>query len=295
VLYDVAIINDTLAYAVGEIYKRDSVGNWDPNAYNLAKWNGQRWELKRIYTYSTCNPVDYAPLRAIWAFSDSSILVTSGGSLGRYNGRVNTPDCSIRPLVTGSINKIWGSSENDVYVVGNNGFIAHYDGVWWRRIESGTRTHINDAWGVVNRVTGEEEVYCAVSSFFTPGDRRILRVKNETVDTIRWDIGRLLYSVWTNKSSFVYAAGSGVFQNKMGRWREEHTGSSIFINNIRGFGLNHIVVVGDFGYISHYNGLTWQIVGVDVNAGYSSVAVESNLVVAVGNRNGRAFIAIGRR
>jgi hypothetical protein len=37
VLYDVAIIDDTLAYAVGEIYKRDSVGNWDPNAYNLVK------------------------------------------------------------------------------------------------------------------------------------------------------------------------------------------------------------------------------------------------------------------
>jgi hypothetical protein len=36
VLYDVAIVNDTLAYAVGEMYLNDSVGQNDPQPYNLA-------------------------------------------------------------------------------------------------------------------------------------------------------------------------------------------------------------------------------------------------------------------
>lgn len=40
-LYDVAIINDTLAYAVGEIYTNGTM-------YNLARWNGQQWELKQL-------------------------------------------------------------------------------------------------------------------------------------------------------------------------------------------------------------------------------------------------------
>ena len=39
-LNDVVIVNDTLAYAVGEIYLNDSTGQPDPNAYNLIKWNG---------------------------------------------------------------------------------------------------------------------------------------------------------------------------------------------------------------------------------------------------------------
>jgi len=38
-LYDVVIINDTLAYAVGEMYLRDSTGQINPQAYNMAKWN----------------------------------------------------------------------------------------------------------------------------------------------------------------------------------------------------------------------------------------------------------------
>ncbi|MDI6804173.1 MAG: hypothetical protein QME58_10045, partial [Bacteroidota bacterium] len=34
VLYDVAVLSDTLAYAVGEIYKRDSAGNFETEPYN---------------------------------------------------------------------------------------------------------------------------------------------------------------------------------------------------------------------------------------------------------------------
>jgi hypothetical protein len=47
VLYDVAIINDTLVYAVGEIFHRDSSENW--TFFNLAKWNGREWTLHRVY------------------------------------------------------------------------------------------------------------------------------------------------------------------------------------------------------------------------------------------------------
>ena len=50
-LYDVAVVNDTCIYAVGEIYLLDSTGVPDPNAYNLAKWNGNEWELKIIQMF----------------------------------------------------------------------------------------------------------------------------------------------------------------------------------------------------------------------------------------------------
>jgi hypothetical protein len=42
-LYDVAIIKDTLAYAVGEIYLKDSTGQFDPQPYSVAKWDGKSW------------------------------------------------------------------------------------------------------------------------------------------------------------------------------------------------------------------------------------------------------------
>ena len=47
-LFDVAIINDTLAYAVGEIYINDSTGQVDPQPYNLAIWNGNSWRIQKV-------------------------------------------------------------------------------------------------------------------------------------------------------------------------------------------------------------------------------------------------------
>jgi len=48
VLYDVAIIDENNIWAVGEIYMKDSSGNYDPHAYNAVHWDGTKWELKKI-------------------------------------------------------------------------------------------------------------------------------------------------------------------------------------------------------------------------------------------------------
>ena len=39
----VTIVNDTLAYAVGEVFTIDSAGQESNPAYNLARWNGTSW------------------------------------------------------------------------------------------------------------------------------------------------------------------------------------------------------------------------------------------------------------
>jgi hypothetical protein len=200
VLYDVAIINENNIWAVGEIYMKDSLGQPDLNAYNAVHWDGQKWELKRIYTYSSCNAVDYAPLKAIWTFSDKNIVVTSGGSIGWFNGITNKPDCSIRPLLTGSINKFWGSSSNDLYAVGDGGNIAHYNGSSWTKIESGTTTNINDVWGIIDPITQEKRIFCAVSYVFEPGDQKILTIRNNKVDSLSWTTGRRIHSIWTKSN-----------------------------------------------------------------------------------------------
>jgi hypothetical protein len=40
---DVSIVNDTFVVAVGEIYKKDSTGQFDNVPYNYAVWNGSDW------------------------------------------------------------------------------------------------------------------------------------------------------------------------------------------------------------------------------------------------------------
>lgn len=70
-LFDVAIINDTLVYAVGRVSLNDSSGQLDPILYNMARWNGGQWELKRIQFYIICGGTGTTPYptRSIIAFS----------------------------------------------------------------------------------------------------------------------------------------------------------------------------------------------------------------------------------
>jgi hypothetical protein len=160
VLYDVCILSDSLAYAVGEVYKLDSLGNWDPNAYNLVKWDGHSWELMRIQFYTFCGQSGTGsyPARSIFAISPTDIWIGMYGSqVVRWNGQSQSaPMCT--PV---SINKLWGESPNSVYAVGNGGGIAHYANGTWQRVESGTGQYIQDVWGIVEP-SGSKTLFCAV-------------------------------------------------------------------------------------------------------------------------------------
>ena len=50
-------------------------------------------------------------------------------------------------LIGWEINKLWGSSSNDLYAVGNEGNIAHCNGSKWTKIESGTTVDLLDVSG----------------------------------------------------------------------------------------------------------------------------------------------------
>src|SRR5690606_16311054 len=156
-----------------------------------------------------------------------------------------------------SVSKVWGSSPNNIYFVGRVGSIAYYNGQNFSKIESGTSTNINDVWGIVND-KNETIVYCPVSSYFTHGHKRIERIKNNQVDSISWNMNRLLYSTWTNSERYLYVCGSGVFENKKGNWKEINI-TSVATNRIRGNNMNDIFVTGDFGFVAHFNGIVWKI------------------------------------
>ena len=139
VLYDVAIIDENNIWAVGEIFMNDSLGNPDPTYYNAIHWDGIEWMPKRIlYNGGTWS------IKSVFAFSSNDIWFSA---FVRYlNGQfVELPIPGI--LMGWGVNKIWGSSSNDLYVVGNGGNIAHYNGSQWTKIESGTTLHLTDIYG----------------------------------------------------------------------------------------------------------------------------------------------------
>ena len=167
VFNDIAIINDTLAYAVGEVYLDDSSG-YDSQPYSVGEWNGNIWKLIKIYD-SDNNLIP--SVRGIYSFNLSDIWLTDGG-IYHWDGvskKMNESFDRIS-LIGGnengqSVNKLWGINSGNLYGIGNNGMITHYINNKWQKIESGTNTIITDIWGVINS-NDEVTVYCPASSFF---------------------------------------------------------------------------------------------------------------------------------
>jgi len=299
-LYDVAIIDENNIWAVGEIYMKDSLGNYDHNAYNAVHWDGQKWELKRINMLSDCNPVIYPPLRTIWAFDNKKMAVCSGGSIGWFDGIGNITDCGIRPLLTGAINKLWGSSPNDLYAVGNGGNIAHWNGSSWKKIESGTSLDIFDIWGD-KESQKQSEVICIASHLTTNLGKKVVKINGGSVEDITtkglpWSLSGL----WFIPKKRYYIAGDGLYycKNLEDGWTRVTSLPSYYMTSIRGSNINDIFIVGAYGLLLHYNGFTWKSFQNTsyFNGAFGQIAIKDNRFIAVGSTvNGKAKILLGKR
>ena len=300
-LYDVAIIDENNIWAVGEIYVADTSVN-GYTMYNAVHWDGNNWELKRLNMHSSCNPVTFPPLKAICAFSDSDIIVTSGGSIGWFNGVTNTPDCSIRPLLTGSINKIWGVSSDNFYTVGNNGFIAHYQNGQWSRIESRTDLNFLDIYGTIDPNTNGQQILAVCTNNYPLG-KAIFKIDGNSATQIssapiQWE----LYSCWFIPNRHYYVVGDGIYgkQNLLEQnWKDKGFYITHYATtSIRGYGFNDVFIVGAFGEFLHFNGFTWKSYLPElgtINGSYGSVGIKGNLVAVTGFESAKAKIIIGRR
>ncbi len=293
-LYDVAIVNDTVVYAAGGIYLLDSSGNFDPNAYNLVKWNGMKWELLRIWFQTICGDTHLSsyPTRSLQLMSASDLWVAGAGNqIVRWNGTSQT-NATCLPI-SFSVSKLWGGSPNSVYAVGYGGNIVHFDGTSWQKLSSGTTVDIHDVWGSVDSSTGKAFILAPACYAATPGDLEILHINDQnTVDTLNWGTGRQPQSVWFLSPRKIFVCGGGVFtRSQNGPWREATDVPLIFTERIRGVALNDIFVVGDFGLVAHWNGLTWhvypEVAAADI---YNSVAYNGRMMVAIGFIGARAVI-----
>ncbi len=299
VLYDVAIVDDNDIWAVGEIYA-DSAQPWLP--YNAVHWDGEKWELKRIRT-NACGGVDYPPIKTIFAFSSNDILFAHiDGSITHFNGNSFTNDCSLITQLNGSVNKMWGTSSKDFYIVGNNGLIAHYDGVSWRRVECGTELNITDIYGSWNPIQQKWEILCVASRLYETLDRKIYIVHPDRVQEISSQgITQPLLTLWCVSGGRYYVAGSGIYEKRQlweGRWRNDPLEITRYlIHRIRGNHVNDVVAVGGWGEVLHYNGMSWRSYYRDthIDGNYYSVSMKGDWVVAVGSDGGAGVVLIGRR
>jgi hypothetical protein len=291
VLYDVQILSDTFAVAVGNIRVNDTT-------YGATVWDGMQWNLMIVPAHDYASTTLYPSIvKTVWVFNSQCVYFATDANMLKWDGQSWSEKAFFMTGIpfTGQVNKMWASSEDDIYCVGNSGSIYHYTGSGtWTKVESGTITVINDVYGINNIMTENREVYCAVTDFFQPKDRKILRITNTTtVDSIPWTTQRDVLSIWSWNGLLLYASGNGLFENHSGEWKKIEFG--VYTNHVRGSAVNNVIAVGDFGLIANFNGSTWKIFYPEPNADYSSVAVTDNFMIAVGSKGVNAIAVIGKR
>ncbi|NBC27137.1 MAG: hypothetical protein GVY08_09770 [Bacteroidetes bacterium] len=92
---------------------------------------------------------------------------------------------------------VWGSSPNNVFVVGTNGTILNYDGIEWIEMESGITHEISSVWG-----SASDNVYVVAEG------GTILHYNGSDWTPMENPFSNAgLYGVWGTSSGDVYAAG----------------------------------------------------------------------------------------
>jgi hypothetical protein len=291
-LYDVATIDENNIWAVGEILVADTSVN-GYTTYNAIHWDGSQWELNRILYQG-----GFWVIRTIFAFNENDIWFSA---FVRYDGQ-NFIELPIPPILIGwTINKIWGSSSDDLYIVGNNGNIARYLNGTWSRIESGTDLNIYDVWGQINK-DNEYDILCVASnSDILIDSSKVLKIEGTSIKEISNEgLPVFISTLWFIPERKYYIAGDGLYTAKHlgAQWICDNSMPPYYKTSIRGNGFNDIVMTGAFGLLLHFNGLSWKNFQniTYIEGAYGEVAVKGNLICCTGGlNNGQAIILMGRR
>ncbi len=293
-LHDVAIINKNNIWAVGNIYIKDSSDLGYTN-YNAVHWDGNSWELKRIL-YLHDGIYSYGNIYAVQAFAEDDIWF-GAGNLIHWDGH------SYNPIETGSafsslINEMWGTGTDNLYIVGNDGNIALYDGTYWQKIESGTELNINDILGDYNEKTREWEIIAVASDIYNSFEKEVLKIElNNTFFLDKKGIDETLASIWFSSGRKYFLAGSGTYIKTNlsdSLWNGDPLDqTSYYEHAIMGNDINDIFVVCAFGEILHFNGYSWknyQLESPLFNGTLLNLATSKDVTVIVGRKNSEAVI-----
>lgn len=319
-LHDVEIVEDNNIWAVGEIYADSSQPSLP---YNAVHWDGMNWELQRIYVNYQGQP-NLANLEGVFALPDGKLIFSSGlPYLPEESGwRLHHLwDMGILGPNDGPVTSIWGTSLNNIFLVGSKGTIVHYGGNTWQKQYSGTDLTLTDIYsygngklysvginynqglGVVLELDGNQWKTlikgCVPGSGFIP---------NQLFKTQLYGTAE---GIWEDEKGTIYTVGNLMYRFKNGIWDYVKSLPENYIDGnqgnwyrgylhaVRGNASNDIFIFGESETIIHFNGISWKKIGPayqpwSYNFWYSC-DVKGDLIVGVGKTIGAAKIVMIRR
>ncbi|MCL5267522.1 MAG: hypothetical protein M1469_05400 [Bacteroidetes bacterium] len=287
ILYDCVVINDTLTYAVGKLFPRDSLGRSNQSdLYNAAVWNGTKWTMIKVPRYYQGQDIP-GPVYSVYATSPNDIWFGTG-DLVHWNGSRYSQLIVIPWLRSPS--KIWESSDRaQLYVVGMGGTAAYSPdhGSTWQQVQTGTTLPFQDIWG------DGGQVLAIGSDEFGLGGKYLVQLNGNTATHLNDSIPTAvsLSGIWFKANQKYFLVGDGVLtknslSDRLWQYDFNRTAASYYSFAIRGAGLDNIVIAGGYGDISFFNGARWTEYKELYNPidQLRSVSISGNTIVAAGIR-----------
>ncbi len=184
---------------------------------------------------------------------------------------------------------LWGSSENDIFAVGANGRVVHYDGASWSVMPSAASGDLLTVWGASPAdvfAGGSSGIYhfdgaswqqmdnasatrCIWGSSGADvfGAARAGDYRPQHYDGVAWSyMSALMFetnSLWGTSGTDVFAVGSGLLRYNGVAWNQiddANVSERPLMNAVWGSSSEDVYAVGLSGYILHYNGTSWNMV-----------------------------------
>jgi hypothetical protein len=188
----------------------------------------------------------------------------------------------VKSGVTQTINALHGFADNDIWGVGDDGAILHFNGLGWGIQPSPNKKHLYGIWG-----PGDSDMWVVGE------DATVLRFNGVVWTEMAAPATTAdLRGVWGTSSDNLYVAASmyaGIWRWDGSAWNKENIGGAD-LRDIHGASADAVWAVGRNGAIRHLNGGTWQYQSAKddnnktLNTHWWSVhAVSATEAYAVGN------------
>jgi hypothetical protein len=168
----------------------------------VAHFDGQAWSLFALPVTTAREPLD------IWGTSPQNLYVVGvlhgapdpknandQGLILHYNG--SGWDETIRPEMGVHLKAVWGASADNIYVVGDPGVVAHWDGGTWKDEPRLITTALHEIWG-----TSSDNVYAVAAR------GHILRFDGTQWSEMSRPTDHDLFGIWGSASDDAWVVGN---------------------------------------------------------------------------------------
>jgi hypothetical protein len=209
-------------------------------------------------SWSSLNPkvatVDHQGVARALMSGQATITAEVDGVVGSGVLTVSVPDAE--PVTSWTVSwrgavleGVWGTSPDDVFAVGEEGVILHYDGGGWKEMEGGTHEFLFNVWG-----SAPDDV------FIVGHDGTILHYDGTTWVSVAAGTSNGLKAVWGASPEEVFAVGYNgtVLRFDGTTWGPMASGTSLILHGAWGTSRRDIFAVGLSGTILHNDGEEWR-------------------------------------